>query len=59
MKKTYINPETTIVIVSMHSMICASGSLNPTHGSGNVSETSVEEGTPGESRRGIFWDDED
>lgn len=59
MKKVYINPETKIVKVELQHMI-ASSPLDPAKGQGQVVEEQVGSGTPGESRGGRgFWDDEE
>ncbi len=56
MKKTYINP--TLEVVKITAPQLMAGSLNPNSGSGSVTEESVSEGTPGESRFFDFDDEE-
>ena len=59
MKKVYINPETKIVKVELQHMI-ASSPLDPANAQGHVVEDPVDPGTPGESRGGRgFWDDDE
>ena len=57
MKKQYINP--TIQIVKIEGRRMLSGSLDMVNNTGTVSESSVSEGTAGESRGFFGFGDEE
>ena len=53
----YIKPTTTVMAIAAQQMMA--GSLNPTAGTGSVTEEMVTSGTAGESKGGFLWDDDE
>lgn len=61
MKKTYINPTTTVVKIALTQMIAASdlSGVTETGGSMTLTESQAESGAPGMSRNINVWGDDD